>query len=274
MAATEENWVSFARHGEDVAEIIGIDLAAQSLESELPRIVVVRAIIPEWALQENRFPNRETLDQLAELYDALDRAFVGKGWLPWAQRGKFRPVCRLNRAVTDGPAIREMVFAMADAAISKRLRGWIADKAPSGDFALEVVDGSWAQHFQPLLPDRFELHNAGVAQLLRHIAGSGEDMEAPHDREHMLVPADAGADPEGAARALREAGFLDVRIDSDDHGIRLFCVSTDRLLPHAIEPVDAQLIEIANRFGMDYDGFEVGPLNQRAIPDDGSDSGR
>lgn len=246
--------VFFSRVEGERNETIAVDLTARDDEARMPDVVVLRLDVPTDQLIAGRFASRRALDAMERLQADFEDRFCGEGVWPFSRHKALRSLSRRTVA-SNGAAWRELAYAVPRdfrrGPLMPILKRWPA----GGLFRATLQDGDWDSHYHVLMPTALELHMTGLRQKLRRLAGEGIDLIPPQRRVHQFTVGRDG-DAGDVARALLAAGFQEVRTGAKG----VSCVSVEPLTPVAIEPVDSQLLAIADASGSDYRGFRLEKL--------------
>ena len=119
-------------------------------------------------------------------------------------------------------------------------------------------DAIWEFYFEFLYPDSYEFQHMGNHSVLEALEESGDNLEVPRKVEHIVLFQN-GKKMKHFAKAIKKEGFtIDVEsFEADEDGNYVMCISrVDSVDYHAIDDLTDFLLEIAEKYEGEYDGWE------------------
>jgi regulator of RNase E activity RraB len=200
---------------------------------------------PEQFLRQLGMPNREATAQSHRLEDQVletCKAAFSVG---------LEPSC-LHIGSEIGQSVRLSYFAASDSDVAQRAIAHLLTTSIGGaiDAPLAFVK-TWQETYDLIQPSEYELQTYWDQEVIDRLLEDGSDPTRPHPRQHWII----GAGPRlaQAARDLEKMGCRQVELSED----QITCFTDDILDPQIIFERTWNLIEIADRHGLEYDGWEA-----------------
>jgi uncharacterized protein (TIGR01619 family) len=239
----EANWRSYITLIDDHPALVLVDIGARECADEaLPHLITLR--LRALALEENGLPTEEDFEAIYALEEALD-ACVQECGGRYVGRYTHGEEYVLHAYTARPEETLAAVQALADQH---------GDRAP----ACEVTeDAAWETYFGALHPSREEWREMIDEEVLAQLQENGDDLSQPREIEHWF----SFDDPEKRAQAEKALVKNKFKVSSrsepseEDAGFGLCAVRVDSVQPDEITELTISLMELAEHFDGEYDGW-------------------
>ncbi|HWO75273.1 MAG TPA: DUF695 domain-containing protein [Bacillus sp. (in: firmicutes)] len=197
---------------------------------------------------EDGFPIDEEADRLNILEDTFNDFVQSKNFI------------NVGRITSDG--VREVIFYSNQE--QKHVLIEAADRfIKPAHYNFEIFDiqedETWEFYFDFLYPNKYQQQHMGNRQVVDSLEQSGDSLEVPRKVEHWIFFADEKM-MNRFIKAIKKEGFTieDQSNEMEEEEHYAVCISReDKVDLHSINNVTDLLIEVAENFEGEYDGWET-----------------
>lgn len=197
---------------------------------------------------EDGFHIGSEADELNEIEEAFSESVERKKYI------------NVGRITTDG--IRDIIFYSAqqdEEVLVLKAKDYYQKLGYEVEVCKIEEEENWEFYFEILYPNAYQFQHMGNHSLLEALEDSGDKLEVPRKVEHIILFQNKKM-MKRFIKAVKKEGFT-IEEDSyemDEEGNYVACISrVDSVDYEAIDDLTDLLLEIAEKFEGEYDGWET-----------------
>lgn len=176
------------------------------------------------------------------------------------ESAELKNYINVGRITTDG--IRDIIFYSTlgdDDVLVLEANGYYQSLGYEVEVFKIEEETNWEFYFECLYPNPYQFQHMGNHSVLEALEESGDKLEVPRKVEHIVLFQDEKM-MKSFAKAVKKEGFTieEGLIEPDEEGNYVMCISRiDSVDYEAIDDLTDLLLEIAEKFEGEYDGWET-----------------
>jgi uncharacterized protein (TIGR01619 family) len=194
---------------------------------------------------EDGFPINNEADHLGEIEESAIDFLASQNFI------------NVGRITTDG--VRDIIFysrQVASDPIAEAAKRFVQPTGYEASIFQIEEDDNWEFYFDFLYPNPYQLQHMGNRQVVEHLEDSGDTLEIPRKVEHWLYFESAKM-MKRFAKAVKKEGFA-LENETQEEGKYILTISrVDVVDFQSINEVTDLLVEIAEQYEGEYDGWET-----------------